>query len=142
NSCEASPRPANSPGYVVALNDSRWGRFANSEYATYWRVHLERSGWVLRFAEMDEIQDDAVRPILRAVAQSQASLYRKNLKANVLRGTRGQAEQGYWQAKAPFGYNRKVVYPPGRERVLANNVPKAGDEKIILTPNPDEAPIV
>src|SRR5262249_52407084 len=28
-SCEASPRPASRPGYVVVLNDSRWGRFAN-----------------------------------------------------------------------------------------------------------------
>ena len=141
-SCEASPRSMTTPGYVVVLNDSRWGRFANSEHATYWRVHLERRGWLLRFAEMDEIQDDTVRPVLRAIVQSQASLYRKTLKANVLRGTRGQAEQGYWQAKAPFGYARRVVYPPGRERVLANTVPKATDEKILLTPDPAEAPIV
>lgn len=140
-SCDASRR-GGAPAYVFVLNDSRWGRFDQSEDSTYWRVHLEKRGWLVRFAEHDDVQDDTVRPVLRAIVQSQATLYRKTLSANVLRGTRGQAEQGYWQAKAPFGYLRQVVYPVARARVLENNVPKAGDEKTLLTPHPDEAPIV
>ena len=139
-SCKASPRKA--PAIVLVLNDSRWGRFEDSEDSTYFRREIGRIGWRVKFAEGDDTDDDAVRPILRALAQSQASLYRRNLKANVLRGCRGQAEQGYWQAKAPFGYLRKVVYPPGRERTLENHVPKATDEKLVLVPHPKEAPIV
>jgi DNA invertase Pin-like site-specific DNA recombinase len=142
-SCEASRRnPRHATGFVLVLNDSRWGRFESSERSTYFRQRLEMCGWFVRFAEMDEIQDDSVRPVLRAIAQSQASLYRRNLKANVLRGCRGQAEQGYWQAKAPFGYQRHVAYPPGRERTLENHIPKATDEKLVLVPHPEEAPIV
>lgn len=141
-SCEAASRRRGAPGYVFVLNDSRWGRFEQSEESAYWRVHLEKRGWRVRFAEHDDVQDETVRPVLRAIVQSQATLYRKTLSANVQRGTRGQAEQGYWQAKAPFGYLRQVVYPTDRARILANNVPKAGDEKLVLAPHPDEAPIV
>lgn len=140
DSCKASPR--RHFAFVLALNDSRWGRFPNPDEATYWRFELERVGWVVRFAEMDDIHDATIRPLLRMIGQTQATAYRTALKANVLRGARGQAEQGHWQAKAPFGYLRKVVYPPGRERVLDNCTPKATDEKLVLTPHPAEAPIV
>jgi hypothetical protein len=139
-SCKASPRKE--PALVLVLNDSRWGRFEDSEDSTYFRRELGRIGWRVQFAEHDDVQDDFARPIMRALAQSQASLYRRTLKANVLRGCRGQAEQGYWQAKAPFGYQRRVVYPPGRERTLENHIPKATDEKLVLVPHPEEAPIV
>jgi DNA invertase Pin-like site-specific DNA recombinase len=141
-SCESSARRRTAAGYVLVLNDSRWGRFEQSEESAYWRVHLEKRGWRVRFAEHDDVQDDTVRPVLRAIVQSQASHYRKTLAANVRRGARGQAEQGYWQAKAPFGYQRQVVYPADRARMLANHVPKATDEKLVLAPHPDEAPIV
>jgi hypothetical protein len=141
-SCEAAPKSKRHPGFVVVLNDSRWGRFPASEEATYWRFHLEKRGWIVRFAELDDVQDDQLRPILRSINQSQASTYRRVLRANVIRGTRGQAEQGFWQAQAPFGYSRKVVFPVGRERVLDHHTPKAPDEKVVLVPNADEAPIV
>ena len=52
-SCEASSRASTRPGLVLVLNDSRWGRFPNSEEATYWRFRLEKCGWLLRFAELD-----------------------------------------------------------------------------------------
>jgi hypothetical protein len=63
-SCQANPRSA--PAFVLVLNDSRWGRFERSERATFLRELLEESGWKVRFAELDEFQDDTVRPILRA----------------------------------------------------------------------------
>lgn len=141
-SCVAAPRTKKHPGYVVVLNDSRWGRFPDSEESTYWRVHLAKRGWIVRFAEGDDVQDKTLRPVLRAMSQTQATLYRDALKANVLRGTRGTAEQGYWQAQAPVGYQRKVVFPAGRERIVPNDVPKAKDEKVILVPHPTEAAIV
>lgn len=141
-SCIASPKAPKRPGYVVVLNDSRWGRFPNPEEATYWRFHIEQHGWIVRFSELDDVQDIGVRGVLRSITQSQATLYRTTLQANTKRGARGTAEQGYWQARAPFGYLRQVVFPAGRERVLANQVPKAPDEKISLVPHPDESPVV
>jgi DNA invertase Pin-like site-specific DNA recombinase len=140
--CEGSPCPARAPGLVLALNDSRWGRFPNSEEATYWRVHLDRRGWRVQFAEGDDVQDTMLRPVLRSIVQTQATQYREQVKANAKRGSRGTASQGFWISRAPYGYRRKVVYPPGRERVLEAGVRKAPDEKIVLVPHPDEAAVV
>jgi DNA invertase Pin-like site-specific DNA recombinase len=142
DACAYSPRSGKRPALVLALNDSRWGRFPDPEESAYWRVHLSKCGWRVRFAEHDDVQDDETRPIMRAIGATQASLFRKTLKANVKRGTKGTAQQGFWQARAPFGYARKVVFPLGRERILAPGVPKAPDEKIVLVPHPEEAPIV
>jgi hypothetical protein len=83
-----------------------------------------------------------MRTILRAIGGVQATEYRDNLKRNVKRGARGTTEQGYWSTRAPFGYRRKVVYPPGRDRVLENGVRKAVDEKIILVTHAAEARMV
>lgn len=141
-SCKASPRRRSHPALVLVLNDSRWGRFDDPEDSTFFRREIGRIGWHVRFAEQDEITDPMLRSVFRAITQGQATQYRTTLKANVLRGCRGQAEQGYWQAKAPFGYLRCVVYPPGRERSLDNHVPKATDEKLVLIPHAEEAPIV
>src|SRR6185312_14723950 len=94
-SCEAHPKTKRHQGYVLVLNDSRWGRFPNSEEATYWRVHLALLHWSVRFAEGDDVQDPITRPVLRAITQAQATLYRDTLRANTLRGTKGTAEQGY-----------------------------------------------
>lgn len=143
-SCEAAPRPKGAPGLVLVLNDSRWGRFENPEEATYWRVHLSRiPNWHVRFAEGDQLDADKhVRSILRAVHQSQATAHRDAIRANVRRGSRGSAAQGFWGTREPFGYRRKVVYPPGRERVLPLHARKAADERVVLVPEPDEAAIV
>jgi DNA invertase Pin-like site-specific DNA recombinase len=37
--CEANRRPAKSPGLVLVLNDSRFGRFRDPEEAAHWRFH-------------------------------------------------------------------------------------------------------
>jgi hypothetical protein len=79
---------------------------------------------------------------MRSIRDVEASQYRKNIKMNSRRGMRGLAEQGMWGRREPFGYRRKVVYPPGRERVLEPRVPKASDEKVALVPHEGEAAIV
>lgn len=142
SSCEASARSRGSPGLILVLNDSRFGRFEDPEEATYWRVHLSRLGWRVRFCEGDELESGMARGVMRFIGSAQASEYRQNIKRNARRGAEGTARQGYWRTKPPYGYCRKVVFPAGRERLLPPGVPKAPDEKIALWPVEDEAAIV
>ncbi len=139
--CRAAERRRD-PAYVLVLNDSRWGRFPNPEEATYWRFELERHGWLVRFAENDDTENKPVRALMRALVAGQATQKREDVKANAKRGMKGTVDRGFWCSQAPFGYRRKVVYPPGRERVLDTGMRKAIDEKIALTPHEAEAKIV
>lgn len=140
--CLASARGAGALGLVLVLNDSRFGRFPDPDEAAALRFRLKQAGWVVRFAESDDSEDVTSRSILRALGSAQASEYRKQLQRNSRRGKRGTATQGFWTTKAPIGYQRKVVHPVGRERVLARGVAKAKDEKVILVPDPATAPLV
>lgn len=140
--CEASPRRRGNPGLVLVLNDSRWGRFPNPEEATYWRIHLEKLGWLVRFAEHDDTENLPIRAIMRAMVSGQATQKREDVRANAKRGSRGTAALGFWGSRTPYGYRRKVVAPAGRERVLAPTQRKAPDEKVILVPEPTEAAVV
>ena len=135
--CETHPRPRKSPGYVLVLNDSRWGRFPNAEEATYWRVHLERQGWRVRFAEADETDDPIGRSVLRAIHSSQATAYREAIRANAKRGAVGAAHRGLWQNEAPLGYRRRARdLTTGQERTLEPGQRKGDTEQVRLTPGP------
>lgn len=140
--CAASPRKPSRPGLVLVLNDSRWGRFPDAEESAYWRTHLRRLGWLVRFVEHDDTQDPAVRTVMRAIVASQATQKRADVVANARRGSRGTASLGFWATRSPYGYHRTVVYPPGRTRTLKAHERKAIDEKVVLTPAPEEAAIV
>lgn len=141
--CLASPRKAKLPGYVFALNDSRWGRFEDPEESAYWRVELrKRSGWLVRFAENDETENPQLRTVMRAIVATQATQKREDVRANARRGSRGTASLGYWATREPYGFRRAVVYPAGRERVLALGQRKAPDEKVKLVPHAAESAIV
>jgi DNA invertase Pin-like site-specific DNA recombinase len=140
--CAAAPKRLDAPSYILVLNDSRWGRFPDPEESAYWRVHLARVGWIVRFAENDSSDDKTVRSLLRAIGASAATQKRDDVKANARRGMKGTVERGFWCSQAPFGYRRKVVYPPGRERVLDSGVRKAIDEKVVLAPHEEEAGVV
>lgn len=136
--CESHPRAATAPGVVLALNDSRWGRFENPEEASYWRVRLLRSGWSVRFAEGDDVGDGIGRMVMRTIGAAQASEYRENIRRNAIRGRRAAVAAGYWCGRAPFGFRRQVVFPADRARLLENGVRKAPDERVKLTPGPDD----
>lgn len=141
--CGANPQPAGAPGHVLVLNDSRFGRFDDPDEAAHLRFALKGHGWLVRFAEADDIADPSLRHIMRAVGGAQASEYRRNLRANTTRGRIGTTRQGYWASREPFGYRRAVVYPPAQARVLDKGVPKARGEKIKLVAGPaDEVEIV
>lgn len=139
---ERNRRKLSAPGYVLVLNDSRFGRFDDPDEAAALRFRLKALGWLVRFAEADDVQDPSLRHILRAVGGAQASEYRRNLRAQTTRGRHGTVKQGYWASRAPFGYRRAVVYPASQARVLDPGVPKARGEKLKLVPYEPEAAIV
>jgi len=137
--CEAHPRPRSAPGFVLALNDSRWGRFSDAEEATFWRVRLKNCGWRVRFAEGDETEDPTARSVLRAIYSSQASLYRENIRANAKRGAEGAARRGLWQNEAPIGYRRRARDPiTDQERTLERGQLKGKNEEVRLTLGPQQ----
>jgi DNA invertase Pin-like site-specific DNA recombinase len=136
--CAQHPQRPDAPGHVLVLNDSRFGRFDDPDEAPSLRFHLKAHGWIVRFAEGDEIEDRSIRHIMRAVGGAEASKYRANLRANSTRGRIGTTRQGFWATRAPFAYRRAVVYPTAQARVLDHGVPKARGEKIKLVPGPED----
>jgi site-specific DNA recombinase len=140
--CRANPRPKRAPGFVLFLNDSRFGRFRDPDEAAYWRFELSKVGWTVRFVENDDTDNLTTRHVLRSVGGAQASQYLANLKENAKRGARGAARNGLWQNEAPFGY-RRLATAPGREPVvLEPGQRKADDQQVRLTPDPEEARLV
>lgn len=140
--CAAAPKPPRTHGYVLVLNDSRFGRFPDPDQAAHVRFQLKQSGWLVRFAESDDVEDPTFRPVIRALGAAQASEYRRQLQRNTRRGMTGAASQGFWTREAPYGYRRVVVYPSENARVLAVGQYKAPMEKVKLTPHEGEAAVV
>lgn len=135
--CRQHPRKRSNPGYVLVLNDSRWGRFPDPEQGTALRWQLkDDSGWIVRFVEGDS--DDKTRPILRALHAMQATAYRDALRANTRRGARGAAGKGLWMGEAPLGYRRAAARPGQPPRVLEIGQRKATDEESRLVLGPAE----
>lgn len=130
--CAEHRQRKEAPGFVLVLNDSRFGRFADPDEAAALRFRLREHGWIVRFCEADDVQDPSLRHIMRAVGGAQASEMLRNLKANVRRGRDGTARQGFWPGRPPFGFARRVVYPAVHERVLGPGEWKAQKEKVKL----------
>jgi DNA invertase Pin-like site-specific DNA recombinase len=136
--CEANPRPSNSPGMIIVLNDSRLGRFTDPEEATHWRFVLKRLGWPVRFVDGDEVQDTFARGVIRFIGSAQASQYRADLRVRARRAAASHAALGRWQQEAPFGYRRLATAKDGATRVLAIGQRKAADEVSRLTVGPKD----
>lgn len=136
--CEAHPRLPAADGVVIALNDSRFGRFKDPEDATYWRVTLKKLGWIVRFVEGDELPDGTARMVMRVIGSAQSTEYRENLRQTQRRASRAVAETGRWRCEAPLGYRRLATRKDGSQRVLEVGQRKSQDEIVRLTPGPLE----
>lgn len=139
--CEAHSRPTEDPGHVLALNDSRFGRFPDPDEAAALRFRFKGAGWIVRFAEGDDI-DGTLRSVVRSLGAAQASEYRENLVRNTRRGMKGAAVQGFWTREAPFGFRRVVAVPAAGARMLEIGQLKAPNEKVRLAPHAEESDIV
>lgn len=135
--CQSHPRVAGD-GVVLVLNDSRWGRFDDPMEASHWQFVIKKLGWVVRFAEGDDVADGLARNVMRLVGNSQASEYRANLKRTAARASRATAEQGRWQNRAPIGFRRLATRLDGVQRVLEAAQRKSEDEVTRLTPGPSD----
>lgn len=141
--CQAHPRPSHAAGMVLVLNDSRFGRFDDSEEAGHWRYVMKKLGWIVRFAEGDDIEDGIARNVMRLIGASQATEYRTNLKRTARRAARATAAEGRWQNRAPIGYRRLATRHDGSQRVLEDGQRKAADEIVRLTLGPaDEQAVI
>jgi DNA invertase Pin-like site-specific DNA recombinase len=136
--CQANPRPASALGVVLVLNDSRFGRFDDPEETTHWRFVMKKLGWIVRFAEGDDIEDGIGRRMMRLIGAEQATEYRANLIRTARRATRATAAEGRWQNRAPIGYRRLATRRDGSQRVLEDGQRKASDEVVRLALGPDE----
>jgi DNA invertase Pin-like site-specific DNA recombinase len=135
--CQANPRPAHAPGAVLVLNDSRFGRFDDPEEAGHWRFVMKKLGWIVRFAEGDDMEDGIARGVMRFIGAAQATEYRANLKRTARRAARATAAEGRWQNRAPIGYRRLATRTDGSQRVLEDGQLKAADEVVRLTLGPE-----
>jgi DNA invertase Pin-like site-specific DNA recombinase len=136
--CEANARAANRRGMIIILNDSRFGRFDDPEEASHHRYVLKQLGWIVRFAEADDVEDPLGRSLIRVVHSAQASAYRSALRIRAKQAARSNAALGRWQQEAPFGYRRLATRADGQQRVLAIAQRKSADEVSRLTLGPDE----
>lgn len=136
--CEAHPRTKHAPGLILVLNDSRFGRFKEPTETFHWQYVLRKLGWVVRFAEGDDIPDGVGRDVLRLVGSAQASEYRANLRRTAKRASRAVATEGRWNCEAPLGYRRLATRRDGAQRVLEIGQRKADDEIVRLTLGPDD----
>jgi len=134
--CQDHPRQDPNRGVIVVLNDSRFARL-EAEEAAFWRFSFKRLGWDVRFVEGGESADPMTDGILRAVYSTQAAAYSANLSANVRRGARGTAEQGFWRVEAPIGYRRRAERNGTPTRILEPGERKADDERVRLHPGPE-----
>ncbi len=135
--CEEHPRAADD-GIILVLNDSRFGRFDDPEEATHWRFVLKKLGWIVRFAEGDDVTDTFARGVIRFIGSAQASEYRANLRRTARRASRATAAEGRWQNRAPIGFRRLATRTDGTQRVLEASQRKSDDEVTRLTPGPIE----
>ncbi len=134
--CEDNQRRRSDRGAIIVLNDSRFARLESDESA-YWRFSFKRLGWDVRFVEGGESSDPIAEGVLRAVNSAQAAAYSANLSANVKRGARGTAEQGFWRVEAPIGYRRRAERNGNPTRTLDPGERKADDERVRLHPGPE-----
>ena len=135
--CEEHRQPDIRPGFVLVLNDTRWGRFANPEEAAYWRVHLAKHGWIVRYSESDDSDDPTARTVMRAIGSATSTDYLVKIKANAKRGARGTAAKGYWCNEAPLGYRRSTVGGTRPGTVLAPGQLNTKDEHVKLVLGPE-----
>ena len=133
--CEANHRTKNDPGMILILNDSRFARLEFDE-AAYWRFSFRLLGWHPRFVEGGESEDPIAEGVLRSINSAQAAAYSANLSANVKRGARGTAEQGFWRVEAPIGYRRRAERNGKPTRMLEPGERKSDDERVRLYPGP------
>ncbi len=99
--CEKSPRTAAAPGYVLALNVSRFCRLEMLRAMGY-LDRLDRAGWFVRFDFPRRSGTLMADNLMLAVLIEMAAEYSRGLKENVAPAMRSYAERGEVQGGRPL----------------------------------------
>lgn len=121
---EASPRPKAAPGYVLALNVSRFCRLEMLRAMGY-LDRLDRAGWLVRFDFPRRSGTLMADNLMLAVLIEMAAEYSRGLKEYVAPAMRHYAEQGEVQGGRPV-----AGFIVGRD---GHYVPKAKDDPDVVT---------
>lgn len=125
--CRANPRPKHSPGQVEVYDVSRLGRPLGDDGKPDTRAlivleaELEAFNWKVSYVKTEKTGNALLDTFTLAVETHGAGSYLAQLKANVKRGKRSRAANGFWtHSHSPFGTKRAEVgtgriIPPGQK---------------------------
>ena len=121
--------------YVLAYDESRWGRALNPRENAYWKVHFERFDVKVRIINSSSKNgDDIGSYVVEVVESAEASEYSKKLSRSIRRGMLS-SQQGIYSrgGLAPYGYKRVAIdLKTGEKRTMRDgmrSVPK--QEKVV-----------
>jgi DNA invertase Pin-like site-specific DNA recombinase len=97
--------------YILVYDESRWGRANNPRESSYWKMHFERFGVIVRIINsQSKNENDIGSYVIEVVESAEASEYSRKLSRATLRGQRANIEKGYSSGgTAPYGYKRVAV---------------------------------
>lgn len=122
--------------YVLVYDESRWGRAGNPRESTYWKIHFEKHGVLVRIINsQSKNENDIGSYVVEVVEGAEASEYSKKLARSTLRGCNDNASKGFSNGgTAPYGYRRVAVNRQSGEIVrelLPGEHRRDGEEKVI-----------
>ena len=127
---------------VLYLDESRWGRFANSREADFYRMRLERKNVTCHACDQPfTLNSTVVDRILTLLKDASASDYNHQLSHKVWIGQCHLVEKGYRQGGvAGFGLRRMLLDEFGshKQELAMGQRKSLQTERVILVPGPGE----
>ena len=122
--------------YVLAYDESRWGRAKNPRENIFWKMYFESYGIRVKIINSQSSNgNDLASYLIEAMEGAQASAYSANLSLATLRGQKSNAANGYSNGgTAPYGYKRIAINKNTNEYVrdLLPGKRAYDDEKVIF----------
>jgi DNA invertase Pin-like site-specific DNA recombinase len=94
--------------FILVYDISRWGRFPNSDESGYWEFHCQRYGVEVIYTNEPGLTENRLaNTLIKNLKRSTAGDYSRNLSKLTTRGSKSNAEKGFWNGgPAPYGYKR------------------------------------
>ncbi len=126
--------------YIIAYDESRWGRALNPRESNYWKMHFDKRNVKVRMVHSSSNNgDDIGSYVVEVVESAEASEYSKKLSRAIRRGMLSQQQGKYSRGgTAPYGYKRVAIdLQTGDRREMRDglrSVPK--QEKVVFELGP------
>ncbi len=97
--------------YIIAYDESRWGRALNPRESNYWKMHFEKRTVKVRMVHSSSNNgDDIGSYVVEVVESAEASEYSKKLSRAIRRGMLSHQQGKYSRGgTAPYGYKRIAI---------------------------------